>query len=181
MNKRQINEELIPSNDKIFLSFGKVSYKDRFCLSQEAKKEYDVNFIIFKIISSPPKWIKLLLSFRNSIARVFGLKTGKIEKNNEKLEKLNIIQGHNIGDFLIILKEKNSIIIELNDKHLDFRFAIFIRNEKYKTKIYLTTIVKINNLLGKIYFFLITPFHRLIIPIILKKVSKSIYLHENNF
>ena len=119
MNNRQINEALIPDNDKIFLSFGKVSYKDRFCLSQDAKKEYDVNFIISKIICSLPKWIELLLSFRNRIAIVFGLKTGKIGKNYEKLEKLNFIQDQYIGDFHIISKEKNSIIIEMNDKHLD--------------------------------------------------------------
>ena len=42
------------------------------------------------------------------------------------------------------------------------------------TKVYLRTIVKLNNILGMIYFFLITPFHRLIIPNILKRLSSEI-------
>jgi len=36
----QIIEELIPRNDKIFISFGKVNYEDRFCLILEIKKIY---------------------------------------------------------------------------------------------------------------------------------------------
>ena len=57
------------------------------------------------------------------------------------------------------------------DKHLDFRFSILIRQEDGITKVSLSTIVKINNIFGKVYFFLITPFHRFIILNILKILS----------
>ena len=111
---------------------------------------------------------------RNEIVSIFGLKTGKIENVYENLENLNFKQDQSIGDFFIILKEKNHLIAELKDKHLDFRFSILIRQVDSKTKVSLTTIVKINNIFGKVYFFLITPFHRLIIPNILKKLSYEI-------
>ena len=111
---------------------------------------------------------------RNEIVSIFGLKTGKIENVYENLENLNSKQDQSIGDFFIILKEKNHLIAELKDKHLDFRFSILIRQVDSKTKVSLTTIVKINNIFGKLYFFLITPFHRLIIPNILKKLSYEI-------
>ena len=84
----QIIEELIPRNDKIFNSFGKVTYEDRFCLVHETQKIINIDFIIVKLIKTIPKWFDLLLNLRNVIASIFGLKTGKIGdiyKNSEKL------------------------------------------------------------------------------------------------
>ena len=170
----QIFEELIPRSDKIFFSFGKVNYEDRFCLILETKKIFDVDFFIVKLIKSIPKWFKFLLNLRNVIASIFGLKTGKIENVYEYLDKLNLKQDQSIGDFFIFLKEKNHLIAELKDKHLDFRISILIRQGDGITKVSLSTIVKINNIFGKVYFFLITPFHRLIIPNILKRLSGEI-------
>ena len=164
----QIVEELIPRSDKIFISFGKVNYEDSFCLSFETKKLFDVDFIIVKLIKSIPKWFKFLLDLRNAIASIFGLKTGKIGNVYESLEKLNFKQGQSLGDLSVILKEKYHLITELKDKHLDFRVSIMIREEEDTTKVFFSTIVKFNNIFGRMYFFLITPFHRLIIPNILK-------------
>ena len=111
---------------------------------------------------------------RNEIVSIFGLKTGKIENVYENLENLNFKQDQSIGDFFIILKEKNHLIAELKDKHLDFRFSILIRQVDSKTKVSLTTIVKINNIFGKVYFLLIKPFYKLIIPNILKRLRVEI-------
>ena len=170
----QIIEELIPRSDKIFISFGKVKYADRFSLIFGTKKIFDVDFIIVKLIKSIPKWFKFLLNLRNAIAGIFGLKTGKIENVYEILEKLNLKQDQSIRDIFIFLYEKNLLITKLKDKHLDFRFSIWIRQEEDITKVSLTTIAKINNIFGKLYFFLITPCHRLIIPNILKRLSGEI-------
>ena len=123
----QIIEELIPRSDKIFISFGKVNYEDRFCLILETKKKNDVDFIIVKLIKSIPKWFKFILNLRNAIVSIFGLKTGKIENVHENLENLNFKQDESIGDLFIILKEENHLIAELKDKHLDSRFSILIR------------------------------------------------------
>ena len=92
----------------------------------------------------------------------------------ENPEKIYFKQDKSIGNFFIFLKEKNHLIAELKDNHLDFRFSILIRQEDGITIVSLTTIVKINNIFGKVYFFLITPFHRLIIPNILKRLSGEI-------
>ena len=170
----QIIEELIPGSDKIFISFGKINYEDRFCLILGTEKIFDVDFIIVKLIKSIPKWLKFLLNLRNEIASIFGLKTGKIKNVYENLGKLNFQQDQSIGDFFIFLKGKNHLIAELKDKHLDFRFSILISQEDGITKVSLTTIVEINNIYGKVYFFFITPFHILIIPNILKRLSCKI-------
>ena len=169
----QILEKLIPRSDKIFVSFGKVNYEDCFCLSFETKTIFDVNFIIFKIIKTLPNWVKFLLYLRNKIASIFGLKTGKIRDFYDNPEKLNFKQGQSIGDLSVILKEKYHLIAELKDKHLDFRVSILIRKEG-TTEVFFSTIVKFNNIFGKMYFFLIAPFHRLIIPSTLKRLCIKI-------
>ena len=127
MKNIQIIEELIPRSDRIFISFGKIKYADRFSLIFGTKKIFDVDFIIDKLIKCVPKWFKFLLNLRNAIASIFGLKTGKIENIYENLEKLNLKQDQLIRDFFIFLKEKNHLIVELKDKHLDSRFSILIR------------------------------------------------------
>lgn len=174
MRNIQIVEEIIPRSDKIFVSFGKVNYEDSFCLSLETNKILDVDIIIFKLINSIPKWFELLLYLRNVVVSMFGLKTGKILNSHYNQEKLNFKQDQYFGDFYIILKEINYLVVELKDKHLDFRFAFFVRKETGITKVSLRTIVKLNNIFGKMYFFLITPFHRLIVPNILKRLSSEI-------
>jgi len=169
----QIIEELIPRSDKIFISFGKVNYEDRFSLILETKKNFDVDIFV-KLIKSIPIWFKFLLTLRNVIISISGLKTGKIENMYENPEKLNLKQDQSIGNLFISLKEKNQLIVELKDKHLDIRFSILIKQEDGITKVSLTTIVKINNIFGKVYFFFITPFHKFIIPNILKRLSGKI-------
>ena len=108
------------------------------------------------------------------IARIFGLKTGKIRNICKNSEKLIFKQDQMIGDISIFFKDKNLLIAELKDKHLDFRFSIFIWQKEGITKVSLSTIVKINNIFGWIYIFLIKPFHRLIIPNFLKGLSGEI-------
>ena len=108
------------------------------------------------------------------VVGIFGLKTGKSENVHYNQENLILKQDQSIGDFFIILKRKKHLITELTDKHLDFRFSILITEDEGITKISLSTIVKINNIFGKIYFFFITPFHRLIIPNILKRLGSEI-------
>ena len=88
---------------------------------------FDVDFIIVKLIKSIPKWFKFLLNLRNAIASIFGLKTGKFGKIYENDETINFKQDQSIGEIFIFLKEKNYLIAELKDKHLDSRFSILIR------------------------------------------------------
>ena len=75
----QILEELIPGSDKIFISFEKINYEDRFSLILETEKIFDVDFIIVKLIKSIPKWFKFLLNLRNVIANIFEEKQVKLK------------------------------------------------------------------------------------------------------
>ncbi len=167
-------EKLIPKRDKIFVSFGIVNYEDCFFLKLKLKEKIDIDVVLEKLIISFPAWIKILLKLRNFLALFFGLKTGNIENNYRYAEKLDLNQGHYFGDIYVLLKKEDHLIGELKDKHLDFRFSLELIKKKEETFVLLKTIVKYNNFFGRSYFFIVKPFHKLIVPNVLKRISNEL-------
>ena len=92
---------------------------------------YILGILLRKLESLEDGIQPILLNLRNTIASIFGLKTGKIKNVYENLAKLNFKQDQSIRDFFIFLKGKNHLIAELKDKHLDSRFSILIRQEVF--------------------------------------------------
>ena len=104
-----------------------------------------------------PQWIIALMKFRNAIVKPFGLKGEK-----------------NLSDFVIVESDRLATISK-NDKHLDFVIA-FMTGKRMNDSLYLSvsTKVRYNNRMGKFYFTIIKPFHRLICKILLKRVRRNL-------
>lgn len=104
-----------------------------------------------------PKWINWLLKLRNLLVKPFGIDTNK-----------------HFTD-MICEKIDNEIIVGMPDSHLTFHASLWCGNvERNHQKIGITTVVKYNNFIGRVYFFLIKPFHHLIMRFILKRIQKNI-------
>ena len=58
-----------------------------------------------------------------------------------------------------------------NDKHLDFRLVVDVAAAGATRNVTATTLVLTHNWLGRAYLALILPFHRLIVPAMLRKVA----------
>ena len=120
---------------------------------------------------SSPKWIEKLMSLRNKTVSVFGLKTS--EKSDYNKENLNIFIaeiGQRVGLFKIIEKTENELILGEDDKHLNFKVSLLL--DDLKENLTIITVVNFNNWFGKLYFFIIKPFHKMIVPIMLKGTIK---------
>lgn len=128
--------------------------------------------------SSAPKWIDGLFAFRNKLVGLFGLKTsGKITDRQKMLDNFTFEKGKQIGLFKIYDKTADEIILGEDDKHLDFRVSLFIDKENQSTtdkKLIISTTVKFNNWFGRLYFLPVRPFHRLIVPVMLKGILTDI-------
>jgi len=71
-------------------------------------------------------------------------------------------------DFFPVLSESDEkIVLGLDDRHLDFRILLERQPKANCARYRLTTLVKRHNLFGRIYLFLITPFHKLIVRSVL--------------
>ncbi|MBL0292749.1 MAG: DUF2867 domain-containing protein [Saprospiraceae bacterium] len=127
---------------------------------------------------SGPKWVDKLLAFRNILVRPFGLKTSRNLVDKQKvLDNFKCEKGEQIGLFKVFDKTDDEIILGEDDKHLNFRVSLFIdkQNEsRIEKKLILSTTVKFNNWFGRLYFLPVRPFHKLIVPLMLKGIIKKI-------
>ena len=128
--------------------------------------------------SSGPKWIDKLFAFRNKLVGLFGLKTsGKITDRQKMLDNFKCEKGEQIGLFKVFDKTADEIILGEDDKHLNFRVSLLIdkQNENKTDKnLIISTTVKFNNWFGRLYFLPVRPFHKLIVPAMLKGIIKNL-------
>ena len=74
--------------------------------------------------------------------------------------------------FQVFDKNENELILGEDDKHLNFRISLFIDHQS--KEIIITTTVIYNNWFGKLYFLPVKPFHRFIVPSMLKAIIKEL-------
>ncbi len=112
-----------------------------------------------KIMMSRPDWVVHLMRFRDLVVRPFGLKSGVIDSDDPNI----------IGIFPVMDRTDTSITLGLDDRHLDFRLVIEVEHlAQDQTLIRATTVTKRHNLFGRAYLATIMPFHRVIVPTMLK-------------
>ena len=116
------------------------------------------------MLSRFPFWVRLLIRVRDAVTGLFGLKSSS-ELRAEGWEK--------IGFFPVVSKSDNQVVLGFDDRHLDFRVVIDVRNDDQGRRLVdATTLVRRNILLGRIYLAIITPFHRLIVATMLADLGK---------
>ena len=111
---------------------------------------------------SAPKWITILMKFRNVMVKPLGLK-----------------KERDLSD-LVHIESENIATVCKNDKHLDLEIAFITESmERDSQRISVSTKVRFHNSLGKCYFAIIKPFHNLICKTLLQRaknnIEKSLY------
>ncbi|WP_120278633.1 DUF2867 domain-containing protein [Rhizobium sp. AG855] len=109
-----------------------------------------------------PRWIALLLALRNSIVVLFGLKSAE----------LGVADGETVGAFPVVSAREDQVVLGFDDRHLNFRIVLDVTPAGAQArKLAVTTLVERHNLFGRIYIFLITPFHKLIVRTMLARMA----------
>ncbi len=62
----------------------------------------------------------------------------------------------------------DELLLGGDDQHLDFRFSLLLRQGEASQDVFATTTVHFHNLWGRLYFFFVAPFHRQVIPAMLR-------------
>ena len=71
-------------------------------------------------------------------------------------------------------RNENEIVTGQRDKHLDFSLSFYVDNRTEHQVVQLVTVVQINNTLGKVYFFIVKPIHRLLMPGAVRRLCKQL-------
>lgn len=156
---------------------GNVHYIDSYQFNIIKPNNISIDALAYMILSSdPPKWEKALLRLRDSIVGIFGLKTGiSTDYQKTRRELTQYMPGDKIGFFPVIDRSESEIVMALNDKHLGFRVSLLAHNGQSSDiySVYMTTIVQFHNIWGRIYFFPVKPFHKIIVKQSLKRFLKQ--------
>jgi hypothetical protein len=117
--------------------------------------------------SSSPAWVDWLFALRNRIVSLLGLKTSGARE--AVLQNFKCEVGESVGLFKVFDKNEREVILGEDDKHLNFRVSLFLDREN--NALIVSTIVDIHNWLGTLYFLPVKPFHKLIVPTIVKGMA----------
>ncbi len=128
--------------------------------------------------TSGPKWADFLMSTRNKIVGLFGLKSAPTISEEERNHgALKFEEGKQLNIFKLYSKRESELIMGNDDKHLNFRVSLLLDStddDSKKKKIHITTVITYRNWLGKIYFIPVKPFHCLIVKETLKRMIHKI-------
>jgi Protein of unknown function (DUF2867) len=169
----------IPENSLLNQLYKNYNYTDSFQgLVTNKQKKLNPEGIAKSFFLSAPTWVSRLFWMRNKIAAFFGLKTSNAKYDLQKiLRSFNGEKDQHVGLFRVFDKSENEIILGEDDKHLNFRVSLYLdrsKNDGPKTNLTISTIVVFNNWFGRLYFFIVRPFHRLIVPEMLKGMIRQL-------
>ena len=174
-----IIKSTLPYNSLLNQTDKKYDYVDSFQGSIIGNgKKLNSTDVAKAFFSSAPDWVGKLMGFRNKMVAVLGLKTsGRTIDRQKALDNLKYEKGEKVGIFKIYDKTHNEIILGEEDKHLNFSVSLYIDESKIEqpeTTLTISTCLNFNNLFGRLYFFPVHLFHRLIVPAMLKAIIKEL-------
>jgi ethanolamine ammonia-lyase small subunit len=152
--------ETTPAVDTDALLAG-AQFADAFCI-EVSDRDLDARRAAERMMARQPRWAEALLSLRNLLVAPLGLKTSGASADTPR---------DMIGIFPVVSQAPDRLVAAFNDRHLDFRIVVDVTAPGDSRRVTATTVVKTHNRLGRIYLAVIMPFHRLIVPALLRQVA----------
>jgi Protein of unknown function (DUF2867) len=132
--------------------------------------ELDARRAAERMMARPPRWAEALLSLRNFLVSPLGLKTSGANPAAPK-DKTGDETRDMIGIFPVVSETPDRLVAGFNDRHLDFRLVVDVTASGGIRHVTATTLVRTHNPLGRTYLAIILPFHRRIVPALLRQVA----------
>jgi hypothetical protein len=125
-----------------------------------SRGELSIVDVFLGIFAHHPLWMKLLLIVRNKVATLAGLDAPTASEILHVEIKHRYVVGEKIGVWPIFSLSENEVVTGRNNKHMDFRLSVLKVPDGDGTSVVVSTICTVHNLAGKLYLFLVIPFHR---------------------
>ncbi len=155
---RKVSVSKLPKDSEVLSFITRIDYEDTFAVALK-NKDITIEDVYLNVFAHSPRWVNNLLKLRNTIVKLFGIKTNVGEMKKESLKI-----GEKTGIFKIYAIYDNEIIAGEDEKHLDFRISV-LKNEGILT---ISTLVQYNNWFGRLYFFIVKPFHKVVAKSMMK-------------
>ena len=112
------------------------------------------------LLGDPAPWFRSLLAVRDGVMTRFGVKTTRQVRDAAARGGVE-----HIDFFPVLSRSERELILGEDDRHLDFRASILVRERLNGSgrELVFTSVVHCHNLLGRLYLCAIAPFHRLVV------------------
>ncbi|MBL8571915.1 MAG: DUF2867 domain-containing protein [Phreatobacter sp.] len=115
------------------------------------------------MMARTPRWVAGLLVVRNLAVAPFGLRGAPPERTSTP---------ERMGFFPVISQTPERVVLGFDDRHLDFRVVVDVMGDGATRRVMATTLVRTHNLFGRGYLKAVLPFHRMIVPAMLRRVAR---------
>jgi hypothetical protein len=129
--------------------------------------------IYLSVISRTPPWVNALMSIRNRVVSLFGLKNlGLLSSVDPNKASSDYAVGDRVGIFSLLYLSESEVVLGDSDKHLRAQISVCKTMIGAQAGIAVSTVVHINNTLGKVYLFFVVPVHKRIVPAMLSRMAQ---------
>lgn len=125
------------------------------------------------IFGFEPAWVRWLMHLRGLIAVLLGLSHPFDARPMAGDEKPRFQPGMRVGPFTVQSVSTDQIIVGDDDKHLNFRISVLKTARDGQCFITVSTGVEIHNRLGRVYMFVVKPFHRFLALYMVRQAVKA--------
>ncbi|ODU59524.1 MAG: hypothetical protein ABT02_09895 [Comamonadaceae bacterium SCN 68-20] len=130
------------------------------------------------VVTRTPGWTRALMALRNKLARLVGLQDlGQLDDVHGTPRHPRDAASHRPGDRVGIFHIRHlsvrEVVLGQDDKHLDVQVSLCKRQEGGQPVVVVSTVVHIHNTLGHAYMAVVTPFHRLIVRAMLRRLATA--------
>lgn len=150
-----------------------VDYMDAYTCTFQSHRPLVVEDIALAFSKSSTIFGRVMMWLRNRLAQPFGLKS--VTKNMKKTNAIR--RGEKIGLFKVINIAENEIVAGEEDKHLDYWVSFYLTCPDEIKGIYqftLSTSVLLHNFWGRLYFFPVRFFHKIIAQSMMRKMTSKL-------
>lgn len=165
----RVREVPVPPASKVQQALREVHFCDAYEASL-SRPALSVEQIYRAVFGHAPQWVRTLMDLRGWLVAPFGLMhpdRDALQSQKDGLARARFDVGERFGVFTIRSIEPHEVILGENDRHLDFRLSVYKPVQRAET-VTISTVVQINNSLGRFYLALIKPFHRTIVRALLQ-------------
>jgi hypothetical protein len=107
------------------------------------------------VAAGDPAWVAALMAVRNRVARAMGLDTAG--------------RSGDTSPFTVLTRTGDTLVVGADDQHLDFRGVLRVVGDDLQC----ATVVHQHNATGRAYFTVVKPFHRRIVPALLRRARSG--------
>ena len=167
-SKSAVQPVPLPEGSLAARAFPRIDYADAFRVRVPREPPESVDALCRALFSDAPAWVILLMRLRNALVRPFGLRTTVPPASLPHPDGV-LRPGDRVGIFRVFERAPAEVLLGDDDRHLDFRVSVRMESGDAACWVVVSTVVRFHGWLGRAYFLPVRPFHRAIVPALLRR------------